>query len=504
MKCGYYDGIGLGFVLVLEQSLAVGIVDRAYEPSPLMGGIGPEGTLRIGACTADVVLVVALDEGRAGAEAVPGLLYHPVGLLMIVVECEDGETEFVRHAAVAAGVELGIAVLDYDEDVLPAALVVDLEVVEEIVLNAVGAGVDDGVAAAHGIGVEVGGGTDLAAGGVGQVDVGRGASEGLGVEVEACEQSIGEALGRAAVIQRTVRIGDHGEVWSILLQAVHKAAPYFFGCHQGFGVRLEFLLIGNASETVEEHVIVVAAHDLEFSHILCENLFGHRFLIVLERGDQFVAEHRAGDGGVPDISEGLAHHIPVVGVEVAPVVAVGPVFVGHADRAYALVGGKGYDAPISPVIVKPLDIGIGLTDKQGDIFFLGHHVLGGRVAIVDLVQHAVAGIQGEKCKYRSKYYLFHNRQILIEADVHADEEGCNRWIERAPVNAGIPYARGVDLRVLPAVFRDGEQVLPSSIYPCGTDEFVLLEIEGVSDSKIVEFDVGAVFQIIAGEMGFVG
>ena len=84
-------------------------------------------------------------------------------------------------------------------------------------------------------------------------------------------------------------------------------------------------------------------------------------------------------------------------IEVTPVTAVRPVLVGHTRRAKALVRGQGDDAPVSPVVMQPFDFGVALAHQQGDVRLIGHQVRSGGVAIVNLLQHLVAGscAQGE-------------------------------------------------------------------------------------------------------------
>ena len=267
-------------------------------------------------------------------------------------------------------------------------------------------------------------------------DVRRGAAERLCVQIQTGKQGVSETLGSAAVVESAACVVLYlREVGGVLLETIHELGPYGLGLHQRIACLVyELLEVRNASEAVEQHIIVVAAHHLKLSGILGVYLIGHRGLIVVKGLEQLVTKNCACDGGLPDVAEGTSHLVPVVCVEVAPVTAVCPVLVGHTCRTQAFVGSKGNDSPVSPVVVEPFDFGVALADQQSNVRFVGHKVRGGGVSIVDLFQHLVTGAEEAACHrggYDSNEYLFHCflRFKLEQTQVETNKEGGYRRVE---------------------------------------------------------------------------
>ena len=82
--------------------------------------------------------------------------------------------------------------------------------------------------------------------------------------------------------------------------------------------------------------------------------------------------------------------VPCVGVLLEPVSTVIPVVTAVSRNAETLVTGDSGKSPVSPVVVCPLEVGVDLTYKHDYILFARHHILYGRVTIVNLLQKAVA------------------------------------------------------------------------------------------------------------------
>ena len=101
------------------------------------------------------VTLIELHECWTRTEAVPRFLHHLPWSLVGIVHGQCNDTEFVGHLAVRSFIFTLKTVLHNHKDVLLAVFVVDLEVVEEVGLDAISLAVDDSITATYCICIEI-------------------------------------------------------------------------------------------------------------------------------------------------------------------------------------------------------------------------------------------------------------------------------------------------------------------------------------------------------------
>ncbi len=197
---------------------------------------------------------------------------------MVVIESKQRNAKFVEHHAVGAGalINIGLAILHNHENVLLAAGIIYLEIGEIVWFNSVRTGIDNRIAAADTVGIEVCAGRDWRSMLIVNLNVRRSAVKGLRIEIEAGQEGISQPLSGTSIIQSTVPVVHTGKIGSVLFEAVHKMRPDKARLHQGIaGFIDELLQVWNPAEAVEEHIIVVGTHHLQFSDILGIHLVAH-------------------------------------------------------------------------------------------------------------------------------------------------------------------------------------------------------------------------------------
>ena len=197
-------------------------------------------------CATHIVVVEDSHEVRACAEAVPAVELHTKALLEAIVQREELDTQFILASVhIALGIGRGESVFYDGEDVLAATCVVNLVVGEVTRLNDVCAGLNHLVRAAYGVGVEVLRALNLDAHFFQRFrtflpimyiacslclhHVLRRATKGLGVEVQASQECVREALGASSCILCAVSIVHHSHVGCIALQRRDEVCPNDMG-----------------------------------------------------------------------------------------------------------------------------------------------------------------------------------------------------------------------------------------------------------------------------------
>ena len=222
----------------------------------------------------------------------------------------------------------------------------------------------------------------------------RSTAKGLRIQIETSQKGVCHTLRNTAIISCAITIRDNRHIRCILLQTSYEVCPNDLRFHEGFGnIRIR-LQIRDTAEAVEEHVVIIRTEDFEFSRILRIKVFGHIILIGCQCIQQFVTKHGTLNSGIPDILESVTKLIPSMGIEVFPITAIRPVLTRNSHRANTLIGSQRSDTPISPVVMKPLDIGIGLSYQQYDVVLFSQHIVRRRVTVVLLVKHMARNEEG--------------------------------------------------------------------------------------------------------------